>query len=66
MQGVVYIFIKNGEYRCFSSLSTALCIKKMIKKGWKHSASINAAVWLEVFLNGDEHQRFQQIDDISV
>jgi hypothetical protein len=66
MQSVVYILIKNGEYRCLSDLATSIGIKKMIKQeGWKHAATINAAVWLEMFLNGDERERFQQIEAIS-
>lgn len=65
MRLAVFVFIKNGDYKCLDLADTLKSETLLKKNGWKHSATIRPDLWIEQYLNGNEYSRFQQIEDVS-
>lgn len=65
MKPMVFIYINKGRFRCLDLESAAQEHDVYIKFGWKHSATIDASLWLESFLNRGETGRFELIEGIS-
>lgn len=65
MKPMVYIYIKEGMYQCLNEDQYRFTNDILIKFGWNHSATIDASLWLESFLNRGETGRFELIEEIS-
>ena len=65
MKPMVFIYIKDGRYLCLNNDQAAYAHTLYVSDGWKHSATIDAALWLGVYLNTGETGRLEIIEDIS-
>ena len=65
MNQMVFIYIKKGRFRCLNLESAKNEHDVYIKRGWKHSGTIDASLWLEAYLNRGETGRFELIEEIS-
>ncbi len=51
MNSIVFILVKKGKVRVFDCEFTQLEMEKLIKKGWKHTATLDTRTFLEQALN---------------
>jgi len=51
MNSIVFILVKKGKVRVFDSEFTQLEMDKLIKKGWKHTATLDTRIFLQQALN---------------
>ena len=65
MKPMVFIYVKKGRYLCLNEDQALSAHDVYIEKGWKHSATIDAALWLEAYLNRGETGRFELVEEIS-
>lgn len=61
----VFIYIKKGRYLCLNEDQARASHDVYLSKGWRHSATIDAGLWLEAYLNRGETGRFELIEEIS-
>ena len=52
----IFIYKKEGDYKCLDSNSSEALLRLYIEQiksdGWKHVATVTAAIWMENVLNG--------------
>ena len=65
MKPMVFIYIKDGMFQCLNEYQHKQADYVLLERGWKHSATIDASLWLESFLNRGETGRFERIEEIS-
>ena len=65
MKPMVFVYIKDGMYQCLNEDQYLVAHEVMIGRGWKHSATIDASLWIESYLNRGETGRMELIEEIS-
>ena len=48
----VFVYAKNGKIRCLTT-DQAIEMDVLEEKDWKHTATLNSALWIEAGVNGD-------------
>lgn len=51
---VLFIYARDAEVRCLNYDESIQCAAQMMRDGWKHTATIDAAKWIESMANGDK------------
>lgn len=65
MKPMVFIYIKDGMYQCLNEEQHKQADDVLLERGWKHSATIDASLWLEALLNRNESMRFKLIEELN-
>jgi hypothetical protein len=65
MTTTVFAYYKNGDYKCLELTDSLKNHDRLIENGWKHTATINAAIWLERYLNAGESEKLKMIEGVS-
>lgn len=65
MKPMLFIYIKAGMYQCLTKEQHKHAHDVLLERGWKHSGTIDASLWLEAYLNRGETGRFELIEEIS-
>lgn len=65
MKPMVFIYIKDGMYQCLNEEQHFAAHEVLVERGWKHSGTIDASLWLESYLNRGETGRMELIEEIS-
>lgn len=61
---IVFVYVRDGRYLCLNTDESLGSHDGYISKGWKHSATIDASIWLESYLNRGETGRIELIEEI--
>lgn len=51
MDSIVFVYFKDGKIKTLDVKQGKLDHEKMINSGWKHTASVNACVFIEQLFN---------------
>lgn len=65
MINFVFVYVKNGDYRCLNADESKVDGKQLVKDGWRHAATLNPEAWIEFILNSNETKRFEAIECLS-
>jgi hypothetical protein len=52
MEQILFIYAKEGRVRCYTAEEIRGKEIQMALQGWKHTATINPARWIEAMANG--------------
>jgi hypothetical protein len=59
----LFIYAKEGKIKCLTVDEAHR--EKLTSEGWTHTATINAARWIEAMANGDHKLPSDMLDEIS-
>ena len=60
MEAILYIYMKEGEIRVLSHVEALNRVKRHLKDGWKHVATIDAADFIEVLCAKHSDKEFRE------
>lgn len=61
---ILFVYAKPGKIRCYSADELRPIEATLKADGWKHTASIHAARWIETLAN-TEHHPIDMIDELK-
>ena len=61
---MLFIYSLGGVVKCFSADEICPLEPEMLDAGWKHTATIDPARWIEALANGDD-QPSGMIDELQ-
>lgn len=60
---LIFVYKKNKKIKVLGFIPAKINHDNLIKKGWKHIASINACVWIEMLLKAKNPM--EMIDELK-
>lgn len=61
MNSIVYIFVKKGKVKVLDNQTTQHECEDLIKKRWKHTATLDTRIFLEKILNSADSKRLNML-----
>ena len=65
MQSAVFVYFKDGEFKCLGDQAARVDANKLEGAGWKHTATLAAHAWIELVLNGNGDVLAEQVADLE-
>ncbi len=48
---ILFVYARDGEVKCINYDESIQCAAQMVRDGWKHTATIDPAKWIEAMCN---------------
>lgn len=49
---IIFVYARDGEVKCMNYYESIHFAAQMVREGWKHTATISPARWIEALANG--------------